>query len=122
MSRVRNPMVWVFPEYGGQVAVRYDQWKLVRRDLKRKNAEPGAWELYDMEADRTEQNDLADQHPERLEKMLGSIVGFHIEMDEVVGKAKLSQNRNAADRAGVIAGLEAAGNTELASMMRRQED
>ncbi len=30
---------------------------------------PGAWELYDMEADRTELHDLAAQHPERVADM-----------------------------------------------------
>ena len=27
------------------------------------------WELYDMEADRTEVNDLADQYPDRVREM-----------------------------------------------------
>ena len=60
--------------------------------------------------------------PDKLEKMLGMIVGFHIEMDEVIGKYKLSQNRNDDDRAGVIAGLEAAGDHDLVVLMRKQED
>ncbi len=60
--------------------------------------------------------------PDKLEKMLGVIVGFHIEMDEVRGKYKLSQNRNDDDRAGVIAGLEAAGDDDLAALMRKRED
>jgi transcriptional regulator len=60
--------------------------------------------------------------PERLEKMLSVIVGFHVEMEEVRGKFKLSQNRDETDRNGVITGLETAGNTELAAMMRRRED
>jgi transcriptional regulator len=59
--------------------------------------------------------------PDKLEKMLGVIVGFHIEMDEIRGKFKLSQNRNEEDRAGVIAGLEAAGQQQLAALMREQQ-
>jgi len=56
--------------------------------------------------------------PDKLEKMLGVIVGFHIDMDEIKGKFKLSQNRNAEDRAGVISGLEASGEHALASLMK----
>ena len=60
--------------------------------------------------------------PDMLEKMLGVIVGFHIDMDEVIGKYKLSQNRSAEDRAGVISGFDQQGNVELADAMRAVED
>jgi arylsulfatase A-like enzyme len=53
----RKPMIWVFPEYGGQVAVRIGNFKLVRQGLKTKT--PGAWEVYDLAQDRAEANDLA---------------------------------------------------------------
>ncbi len=59
---------------------------------------------------------------ERIDKMLAAIVGFHIEMSDVRGKYKLSQNRSASDRAGVIEGLTAVGNLDLAAMMQQQED
>ncbi len=45
----RPPMFW---EHEGNAAVRIGRWKLVRKY-------PGPWELYDMEADRTELHDLA---------------------------------------------------------------
>ena len=53
----RKPMVWVFPEYGGQVAVRMGDFKVTRQKLATKN--PGAWEVYDLAHDRAEQKDLA---------------------------------------------------------------
>ena len=53
----RKPMIWVFPEYGGQIAVRIGNFKLVRQGLKTK--QPGAWEVYDLAQDRGETNDLA---------------------------------------------------------------
>jgi arylsulfatase A-like enzyme len=55
----RAPMFW---EHEGNAAVRVGDWKLVRKF-------PGAWELYDLKADRTELNDLAAAHPERVEDM-----------------------------------------------------
>ena len=55
--KTRKPMVWVFPEYGGQVAVRLGSFKIVRQGLKTKT--PGAWEVYDLAVDRAEANNLA---------------------------------------------------------------
>jgi arylsulfatase len=55
----RRPMFW---EHEGNAAVRIGKWKLVRRY-------PRPWELYDMDADRTELHDLAASEPERVEQM-----------------------------------------------------
>ena len=64
---VRNPMVWVFPEYGGQVATRFGDHLVVRTGLKRKKA-PGAWEAYNVVTDPNQKTDLADKQPELIEK------------------------------------------------------
>jgi arylsulfatase A-like enzyme len=53
------PIYW---EHEGNKAVRDGRWKLVSRF-------PDGWELYDMEADRTELNDLAAAQPERVKSM-----------------------------------------------------
>jgi arylsulfatase A-like enzyme len=58
-ARQRPPMFW---EHEGNAAVRIGQWKLVRNY-------PKPWELYDLEADRTELHDLASRHPERVQDM-----------------------------------------------------
>jgi arylsulfatase A-like enzyme len=55
----RGPLFW---EHEGNAAVRIGKWKLVRNY-------PGPWELYDMDADRTEMHDLATQHPEKGQQM-----------------------------------------------------
>ena len=62
----RPPMVWVFPEYGGQVALRYpDGTKLVHQALHEKATDPAAskahWELYDVVSDPNESSDLAEK-------------------------------------------------------------
>jgi arylsulfatase A-like enzyme len=63
-----RPMVWIFPEYGGQVAVRLGDFKVIRQRLKTK--EPGPWEVYHLATDRAEQHNLAEQHPELIARAL----------------------------------------------------
>lgn len=60
----RKPMIWVFPEYQGQVAVRLGDFKLVRKGLK--TATPLAWEVYDLVQDRVESNNLAASHGQMI--------------------------------------------------------
>lgn len=48
---------------------------------------------------------LADAPEDYLQQMLRAIVGIEIAVARLVGKVKASQNRSAADRAGVAAGL-----------------
>lgn len=64
---------------------------------------------------------LAGQDGDFIDRMLGGIVGFELAVTRIEGKFKLSQNRQAADRAGVVAGLDATGRAadrELADLMR----
>ena len=56
---------------------------------------------------------MGDSAPEFIDAMLRQIVGIEIAITSIVGKAKLSQNKNAADRAGVVRGLSAVGDDEL---------
>jgi arylsulfatase len=55
----KRPIFW---EHEGNCAVRDGKWKLVKRY-------PGDWELYDMDADRTELHDLAQQNPAIVDRM-----------------------------------------------------
>jgi len=64
----RAPMLWVFPEYGGQVAVRLGDFKVIRQGLKTKS--PGTWEVYNLKTDRGEQHDVAADHPELIAQAL----------------------------------------------------
>jgi arylsulfatase A len=50
-----------FPEKGGQVAIRYGDWKGVKSNMKTDTA--AKWELYDLAKDPSEQADLSLAHP-----------------------------------------------------------
>jgi transcriptional regulator len=52
---------------------------------------------------------VSDAPAPYVEKQLRAIVGLELSIERVEGKAKLSQNRSAEDRAGVVAGLRAEG-------------
>ena len=47
-------------------AVRDGKWKLVRYGDSGRNAKLHPWQLYDMEIDRSEQNDLAKKYPDKV--------------------------------------------------------
>ncbi len=57
----RGPLFW---EHEGSRAVRDGKWKVTAVYPK------GKWELFDIEADRTEQNDLAAKYPDRVKQMV----------------------------------------------------
>jgi arylsulfatase A-like enzyme len=65
----RPPMLWAFPEYGGQYAVTFGNLKVVRQGVKTK--QPGPWEVYDLVADPGEANDLAAKHPDAVRRAIG---------------------------------------------------
>jgi transcriptional regulator len=50
-----------------------------------------------------------DAPPDYLSQMIGAIVGIEIRVTRLTGKWKLSQNRSAVDREGVIVGMEGHG-------------
>ena len=57
-----QPIFW---EHEGNRALRDGKWKLVAKGAN------GPWELYDIEADRTELNDLSQEHADRAKNMAG---------------------------------------------------
>ena len=55
-----NPIFW---EHEGNRAIRIGKWKLVAKGAN------GAWELYNLNEDRSELNDLSQKYPERANQM-----------------------------------------------------
>jgi transcriptional regulator len=59
---------------------------------------------------------IDDAPPEYIEKLLGGIVGVELAIERLEGKWKLGQNRNEADRAGMVEGLLGEGGEAAAAL------
>ena len=69
----RDGHEWLFWEHEGHKAARNGRWKIVGHSDPRKL---GNWELYDLEADRTELKDLSKEHTKRLRQMVQAWRGW----------------------------------------------
>ena len=54
-------------EHHGNLALRDGRYKIVSAY---RNGEPTVWELYDMQQDRTELNDLSETMPEKKQELI----------------------------------------------------
>ena len=105
------------PTWNYAVAHVYGKAKLVEED--------GAlWGILERLVDFHESGNLnpwkPELSPEVRVRLLGAIVGFEIEVTEIQGKFKLSQNRSREDQRGVVAQLAQADSdsaTALAELM-----
>ena len=98
--------------YGTVQLVEDDKWLrrfLVRLSERHEACNPVAWRM----------QDLPDAY---VETMLKGIIGFEIAVTRLEGKYKLSQNRPAADRPGVIAALESQTDPESHAVARLMRD
>jgi transcriptional regulator len=68
------------------------------------------------EAARPDRWHVTDAPADYVDRMVTAIVGIELPVARLVGKWKVSQNRPAADQAGVIAGLEAVGDDAARAM------
>jgi len=59
-------LYWEFPESGGQQAVITGSFKALRKDLHNGNT---VFELYDLESDKEETNNIASSHPEIIKRV-----------------------------------------------------
>lgn len=92
----------------GHIAVRDDERYLrgvVGRLTKRMEAsQPRPWRM-------------GDSSPDFIDEMLRSIVGIEILVSRLVGKSKLSQNKETRDAEGAAQSLREQGHTDLADEM-----
>lgn len=60
---------------------------------------------------------LSDAPEDFIQAQMKAITGFRFVIERVEGKAKMSQNRSAADRAGVVEGLSQDGRADVAGLI-----
>jgi transcriptional regulator len=65
---------------------------------------------------------VADAPVDYVERQLAAIVGVEIPIEQLLGKWKASQNRPAADRAGVVLGLRRRGDHASADLVPTSEE
>lgn len=69
-------LYWETVENGGAQAVRMGRWKGVLKGICSKS--PGKFELYDLDADLGEKNDVAAQHPEQVKILMDAMKKEHV--------------------------------------------
>jgi transcriptional regulator len=77
------------------------------------------------EASRPTPWKMTDAPADHVAKLVGAVVGVELTIDRMIGKWKLSQNRPAEDRQGVVEGLRSeggAGGASLAKLMEAWEN
>ncbi|MCA9038301.1 MAG: arylsulfatase, partial [Planctomycetaceae bacterium] len=91
----RDALYW---EHEGNAAIREGDWKLVRLGGK------GAWELYNMKSDRTEQHNLAETHPDRVrtleQKWLAWAERCHVHTDGLPDRSQSNGGKKAPGKKG----------------------
>lgn len=84
---------------------RWVRGLVARLTRQHEAAEPKPWKM-------------SDSAPEFIDGMLRNIVGIEVTLTSLVGKAKLSQNKEARDRLSAADTLASRGHEELAQAMR----
>jgi len=78
-QREHEVLYWEFPAQGGKQAIRKGDWKLVRNDVI--SRPPGTTELYHLGDDPGEETNLAADHPELVEELLGLMEQSRVESE-----------------------------------------
>ena len=84
---------------------RFVRGLVARLTRQHEAAEPQPWKMGDAPADY-------------IDGLLRQIVGLQVRITSLVGKAKLSQNKDEADRQGAADALDARGRPAMARAMR----
>ncbi len=79
-GEAREPRETLYFHFGTDRALRQGPWKLVSAKL-------GKWELYNLDEDRTELNDLSEQQPKRVAAMKAKWFQTAEQVDRLKGRA-----------------------------------
>lgn len=88
-------LYWEFPEYKGQQAVRWNNWKGIRKNIREGNR---AIELYDLSQDMGEQKDVSQQFPQIVHQIDSMMHASHRQAE--LERFRMKQLRDELDSAG----------------------
>jgi arylsulfatase A-like enzyme len=94
-SLASRPLYWHYPHYGNQggepnSVIQEERWKLIHY------WEDGRNELYNLESDISEQNDLTSAHPDKAEAMLAKLEIWLSEMNAAIPEIDPQQSKDSA--------------------------
>ncbi len=75
-QKAHDYLYWEFHEEGGKQAVRWGKWKGIKLNVN--TLDNPKTELYDIDTDQDEKNNVADQHPEIVAKIDAIIKEAHV--------------------------------------------
>lgn len=78
-QKAHKYLYWEFHEDGGRQAVLADGWKLIKQKVK--IPKDSYYELYHIDKDPYEKNNLADSNPNKVKELVKLIEEAHIESD-----------------------------------------
>lgn len=124
LASIAGPDGYVSPNWYTRPGNQVPTWNYETVEIEgtaRALPEPALLEQLDVLADVHEPRPhpwtRAKADPAAIAAMIRAIQGFALDPTTIRGTTKLSQNKAAADRAGVIDGLTVQGNAALASAM-----
>lgn len=96
----------------GRLVIRDDprflRGLLARLTRQHEAAEPRPWKM-------------GDSAPEFIDELLSKLVGIEVEIESIIGKSKLSQNKEPRDRLQAAEVLATQGHDQLAQAMRQAD-
>lgn len=78
-QQAHDHLYWEFHEQGGKRALRQGDWKLVQYNVNKNPT--GAFELYNLAEDPSEQHDVADDFPDQVKRMQTIMMNAHTPSD-----------------------------------------
>lgn len=127
LAVVNGPDAYVSPRWYGDDPTQVPTWNYTALELEgrvRRMDDTGLRALLTGLSARQEAHlpppawTMDKMNPDHVRAMMGAITGFEMEVAAWRPTFKLSQNKTAEQRAGVIAGMEASGAHAMADMMR----
>ena len=94
-SIARDALYWHFPHYSSMCdVVRQNEWKLIE------SLEDGSAELYNLKTDSLEQNDLAEENPEKVKELKKMLADWRLDVNAQMPEPNPKYRKNNPENKG----------------------